>query len=50
MRGAATNKDPCVQKHSDVNTCWSCCTLGCDGVQISTPRSRNEVDVALYAV
>ena len=38
MRGAATNKDPCVHKHSDVNTCWSCCTLGC------------EVDVALYAV
>ena len=47
IRAKATSHDPCGHKRSDVSTCWSRCTLGCDGVQTSTPRRRGEVDGAL---
>ena len=50
MQGAATSHDPLCHKRSAVRKCWSRCTLGCDGVQFSTPRSRNEADNALSRV
>src|SRR5574344_1964021 len=50
MRGTATSYDPYGHKRSAVSICWSRCTLGCDGVQVSTPRSRDEADSALSAI